>query len=523
MRPWKSVCFVVAAAVVLIPALGAQETGIPSTQVDVKRDESPVLSTIPAFVPKGKGKGGPEMHNVKPLPALPPRTGAAKAAKSVVQLSATTVLDVAPVVSFPGIGDGPSYIVEHIPSDTTGAIGDTQFVQWVNEALQIFDRNGVSVYGPTLGQRLWTGFNGPCEQTNDGDPIVQYDKTAHRWMLSQFAVKGGPPFSQCIAISESPDAKGKYFRYAVSFDKFNDYPKVGVWSDAYYISFNMFEGDTPLGSKICALNRADALAGKATKKMQCFDTPEFGLIPADLDGATPPPAGSPGYAMNFALDKLQLWRISVDWDDPTKSRMTGPIAIPVAQFDSACGACIPQKPVNGKKALLFSMGDRLMYRLAYRNFADHETLVLNHSVKVNAQNNPASGIRWYEIRNPRGVPVVVQQSTYAPGTATARWLGSPAMDKKGNMLIGYSTSTATGFAGIALAGRKNGDAVNTLSKEVSVISGVASALGGRWGDYSNMSVDPLDDCTFWFTTEVMSTAGKLWQTRFAHTKFNDCK
>src|SRR4051794_4149660 len=134
MRTLNAVLFVVATAFVFIPVLSAQETAIPAQTFDVQRDESAALSTIPAFVPKGKGKGIIE-HRVRPLPALPPRSGAAKAAKSVVQASATAVLDIAPVVSFRGIGDGPSYIVEHIPSDTTGAIGDTQFVQWVNEAL----------------------------------------------------------------------------------------------------------------------------------------------------------------------------------------------------------------------------------------------------------------------------------------------------------------------------------------------------------------------------------------------------
>jgi hypothetical protein len=266
------------------------------------------------------------------------------------------------------------------------------------------------------------------------------------------------------------------------------------------------------------------MAGKATV-MQCFDTKEFGVIPADLDGMTPPPAGSPGFAMNFTRDALQLWQIHVDWDHPDLSRMTGPVAIPVAQFDPACeiAPCIPQKPVASKPAPLFSMGDRLMYRVAYRNFGDHESLVLNHTVQVNPQDKPASGLRWYEIRNPRGTPAVVQQATYAPGVTTARWLGSPAMDKNGNLLIGYSTSTAAGFAAIALAGRKSGDAANVFSKEITVDSGVASARGMRWGDYSTMSIDPKDDCTFWFTTEVMSAALRLWQTRVIHTKFNDCK
>jgi hypothetical protein len=510
------------AIVLTVTSSYAQSDGIHAQVVPVKHDESVALSTVPASVPKAKGKT-PD-HPVKPGPPLPKRGPGKAPAKSVVQSNATTTLDVTAPQGFGGIGDGDKYQVAHIPSDTTGAIGDTQYVQWVNEAVQIFDRNGKSVYGPTLGNNLWLKFGGACEKTNDGDPIVQYDKAAHRWMLTQFAVDGGPPFSQCIAISASPDATGKYQRYAVSFDKFNDYPKVGVWGDAYYISFNMFDGDDSFGSKICALNRADAMAGKATA-MQCFDTEEFGVIPADVDGTTPPPAGSPGLAMNFTRDALQLWQIRVDWDHPELSRMTGPVAIPVAQFDPACDVapCIPQKPVSGKNAPLFSMGDRLMYRVAYRNFGDHESLVVNHAVQVNPQDKPASGVRWYEIRDPRGTPIVLQQATYAPGMTTARWLGSPAMDKNGNLLIGYSTSTPSGFAVVALAGRRSGDPANVLSKELTVKKGVVTSLGKRWGDYSTMSVDPTDDCTFWFTTEVMSSADRLWQTHVVHTKFNDCK
>jgi hypothetical protein len=225
--------------------LHAQTDGIHAQVVPLEHDESAALSTIPASVPKAKGKTTVE-NKVKPLPPLPKRVPGKTGAKSVVQSSATATLDVGTPVRFNGISDGDGYFADHIPSDTTGAIGDTQYVQWVNEAVQIFDRNGKSVYGPTLGKNLWLKLGGSCEATNDGDPIVQYDKAAHRWMLTQFAVTDGPPFRQCIAVSQSPDATGKYFRYAVPFDKFNDYPKVGVWNDAYYISFNMFgDGDAP--------------------------------------------------------------------------------------------------------------------------------------------------------------------------------------------------------------------------------------------------------------------------------------
>jgi hypothetical protein len=492
-----------------------------ATVVPVQHDESTALSSRPVDMPHGKGKPEITAHRVKQLPPLPPRPFGKAGVKGVVQKTASKALDVVAPGGFPGIGDGKGYSVDAVPSDTTGSIGSKQYVQWVNEALQVFDRDGNSVYGPTLGRSLWSKFDGPCQNLNDGDPIVQYDKVAGRWVLSQFAVNDGEPFSECVAVSETDDATGKYFRYAFSFDKFNDYPKFGIWPDAYYVTFNMFDGDTPLGSKICALNREKMMAGQDAP-VQCFDTPEFGLLPADVDGTTPPPAGSPAYAMNLGTDSLNLWQIKIDWNDPTKSRFTGPVQIPVAPFDIACATapCIPQKAPGTK---LQALGDRLMYRLVYRNFGDHESLLLNHSVRVNDQSKPASAIRWYEIRDPQTAPKLAQASTYAVGTTFARWIGSAAMDKKGNLLIGYSASSSSISPAIRLAGRKAADPLNLLSKEVNIASGKNVAQGGRWGDYSNMSLDPLDDCTFWFTTEFMGETNKSWQTRVVHTKFNDCK
>jgi hypothetical protein len=292
-----------------------------------------------------------------------------------------------------------------------------------------------------------------------------------------------------------------------------------VWSDGYYITFNMFDRkENPIGGKICALPKDKLLAG-ADAKMQCFDVPEVGLLPADIDGLTPPPAGSPELVMNFTRDALQLWKVHIDWNDASKSTLTGPVKIPVASFDPACGggACIKQKGATGR---LDTLSDRLMFRLAYRNFGDHDALVVNHSVSV--AGSAVSGLRWYEIRNPLGSPTVTQQSTYAPGTS-ARWMGSVAMDKMGNMLAGYSASSASLFPSIKIAGRAASDPKNKLSKELTVVPGTAAqADTDRWGDYANMTVDPTDDCTFWFTTEILDKNHELWQTAFMHTKFASC-
>jgi hypothetical protein len=507
------------AAAIAAPAFAQTVTG--ATLVPAKHDQpTTAFGDQPVDLPHGKGGGFFTEHRVKRLPPLPAAPkGKAAPAVNVVQTTATTALNISKPVPFLGISDGP-YSVDATPSDTTGAIGSTQYVQWVNEAVQVFNRNGSPSYGPTLGRSLWKDFGGDCEAQNDGDPIVQYDKLEKHWVLSQFAVrvKKDASFLECVAVSMTDDAKGKYARYAYGFSDFNDYPKVGVWSDGYYFTFNMFDAnDQAIGGKICAVQKKKVLAGDDAP-MQCFDVADFGLLPADIDGAAPPPPGSPELVMNFTRDALQLWKVHIDWDHPTKSTLTGPVRIAVAAFSPACasGPCIEQKGTTQK---LDTLSDRLMFRLAYRNFGDHDSLVVNHAVSVTG--GATSGMRWYEIRNPFTAPSVIQ-STYAPGTS-ARWMGSVAMDKQGNMLAGYSASGSSLFPSIMIAGRAAGDPKGTLSKEMTAVPGSASQTdSNRWGDYANMTVDPTDDCTFWFTTEVMDKTHTRWQTQIVHTKFNNC-
>jgi hypothetical protein len=220
------------------------------------------------------------------------------------------------------------------------------------------------------------GFGGGCQTNNDGDPIVQYDKAANRWIFTQFSVST-TPYLQCIAVSTTSDATG-FTPVFVLLQQFPDYPKLGVWPDAYYITFNMFQGNFFAGSALCAYNRAAMIAGGPATQ-QCFQLSSSfgGVLPSDLDGSTPPAAGTPNYMLNFGSNSLNLWKFHVDWTTPANTSLTGPTNIPVAAFSPACsgGACIPQPGTNQK---LDSLADRLMYRLAYRKFADHEALVVNH-------------------------------------------------------------------------------------------------------------------------------------------------
>ena len=448
----------------------------------------------------------------------------------VLQAFSSPSIAITAGLNFDGIGQGVyGHTVNVAPPDTTGDVGATQYVQWVNLKFAVFDKaSGALVYGPVNGNTLWSGFGGPCSTSNDGDPLVQYDQLANRWVLTQFAVPGGSAgYHQCVAVSQTSDATGAYNRYQFDYTAFNDYPHMGIWPDAYYIAYNMFNnGTTFAGSRVCALDRAKMLAGQPATQ-QCFQTTTSygGLLPSDLDGSTQPPAGSPNYVLNFGTNKLNLWKFHVDWANPANTTFTGPTAITVASFSTACGggACVVQPSTNQK---LDSLGDRLMYRLAYRNFGTHESLVVNHSVKVGTTNkNPYTGVRWYELRNPNGAVSVFQQGTYAPDT-NFRWMGSAAMDKVGNLAIGYSVSSGSIRPSIRFAARSPSDPAGTLGSETSIQVGIGSQLANlaRWGDYSTLSVDPTDDCTMWFTTEYLKTSGTFnWNTRIGSFKLQGCQ
>lgn len=435
-------------------------------------------------------------------------------------------------LNFEGLGTGfPNFPVHVAPPDTNGAVGLTQYVQWVNLSFVVFDKaTGNVALGPVAGNTLWQGFGGGCEADNDGDPIVTYDKLADRWVFSQFVVRN-QPFLQCVAVSTTPDATGTYNRYAFQYSNFNDYPKMGVWPDAYYVTFNIFDANFNFsGADACAYDRNAMLNGQAATQV-CFQQASTvgSLLPADLDGHIPPPAGSPNFMMDFGANSLNLYKFHVDFVTPANSTFTGPVNIPVAPFTPFCPqvrGCVPQPPGDGTR--LDSLGDRLMYRLAYRNFSDHESLVVNHSV-VADPTNQNSGVRWYEIQNPNGAaPTVAQQSTFAPD-GSYRWMGSVAMDVSGDLAVGYSVVNSTSvppvFPSVAFAARAASDPASTLQAETSLVAGAGSQTFGltRWGDYSAMQVDPQDDCTFWYTTEYLQNSGSFnWNTRIASFKFPGC-
>ena len=441
----------------------------------------------------------------------------------VLQTTASSSVATASGLNFAGVGNGDyGFAPNAAPPDTNGAVGLTQYVQWVNESFAVFNKSsGALVHGPVSGNTLWSGFGGGCETNNDGDPVVQYDKAANRWIFTQFSVST-TPYLQCVAVSTTSDATGSYNRYAFPQPNFNDYPKLGVWPDGYYVSFNMFNGNSFVGGRACAFNRTAMLAGGPATQI-CFQLTSTygGLLPSDLDGSTAPPAGAPNVFVAFGNDSasLDLWNFHADFATPSNSTFSHTnIAAPA--FAAACsggGTCIPQ---SGTTQRLDSLADRLMYRLAYRNFGNHEALVVNHSVTAGA----SVGVRWYEIRSPSTAPVVYQSGTYAPD-ANYRWMGSVAMDKMGNIALGYSVSSATMHPSISYTGRAPTDPPGTMQGENLILTGAGSQTSGltRWGDYSAMTIDPGDDCTFFYTTEYLKANGAFnWSTRIASFKFPSC-
>ncbi len=501
-------------------AQAPEKEGPPKTEVTVgysyKNDVTPPLRDMPAIPFRLQ----PEREMLEPK-GFPVKDFSAP--DPVVQRSLAPAAMPGTILNFDGIGF-PGVACNCSPPDTNGEVGATQYVQTVNIGVQVFNKTtGASLLGPVDIATLWQGFGGLCETQGQGDPVVLYDQLANRWVVTQFA--GPIPITdECIAVSQTSDATGAWYRYGFHLgSNFYDYPKLGVWPDAYYMSMNVFNsaGTAFLGPQPFAFNRAAMLTGAAAT----FVTPGLqpttlgSLIPADLDGSNPPPAGAPNPWLSAEqLAQWQVYRFHVDFVTPANTTWTLGGNLAPAGY-TILSASVPQ---SGTGNTLDNLADRPMFRLAYRRFADnHEALIGNLTVASGG----VAGVRWWEINNATsGTPAFVQQGTYQPDS-TWRWMGSIAMDFVGNMALGFSASSSSIFPGIRYAGRLSTDPAGQLSQgEATLIAGGGSQTSSnRWGDYSDMTVDPVDDCTFWYTTEYYSaSAGVNWKTRIGNFKFPSC-
>ena len=474
---------------------------------------TPPLSQLP----DGPKPVGNTEHMHRPVPSHAGRGGGQDTA---VQTSAGPLINATGGVSFDGAGANG-----YAPSDNNIAVGPNHVFVAVNSVYQIFTKTGASVVGPKTLSSLWTGVGGGCATANAGDVVVQYDKPADRWVLTQLSSLSSP-YGECIAVSTSGDPTGTYKAYYYTFgSNLPDYPKFGVWptatNAAYLATYNQFaNGASFAGAALCAYDRSAMLASAASPAQVCFTINDASYLPADLDGSTPPADGTPGYFLTYeTLSSLRIWKLAPNFASPASSTLTQVSPdLSVTPFSELCsgGTCVPQA---GTANQLDSLGDRPMYRLAYRNFGDHQALAFNHSV--------TSGVRWYELRSSvsaSAVFSVYQQGTFAPD-ATFRWMGSAAMDQAGDLAIGYSASSSTIHPAVRYSGRVPGDPLGTLESEASIIEGTGSQTNGlhRWGDYSSLRIDPSDDCTFWYINEYLKSDGAFnWSTRVGSFKFSNC-
>ena len=469
-------------------------------------DVSPPLRDMPAILTADKDRswknGVIENKSVE------------KEIKQRIYSAAANQPDGAAQIVYPNNGSrGPQVGIEGVgnvngvfPPDTDGDVGPHHYFQMINLRFAIWDKQGNKLYGPVNNSTIWQGFVGPWTGTNDGDPVVLYDEQADRWLATQFAVNTNNGINyQLLAVSETGDPLGAWYRYAFAMVAFNDYPKFSVWNDAYYASFNMFGSYTRVG--VAAYERDAMLIGDANARMIYYDQSgnTFGMQPADFDG-TPPPAGTPcfyAHLRNFTDHKMEIYEFDVDWNNTANSSFTLSTTLTPSTYNTNVGG-IPQPNTTQK---LDDLSIFLMFRLQYRNFGSHESMVTNHTISNSGRGAP----RWYELRKTTGNWSIYQEGTYIPDTEE-RWMGSIAMNGNGDIALGYSVSSSSTFPSIRYTGRRSDDPLGQMTvAEVEVKAGQSSQSGiERWGDYSCMSVDPVDDSTFWFTTEYRKSSN--WGT-----------
>ena len=465
-----------------------------------------------------------------------------------------------PSATFAGISEDDAQASgRYVPPDTVGDVGPNHFVQAVNTVVRVFDKSG----GPlsnVISLGTFFGPLGPSCGAQYGDPIVLYDPLADRWLISQFGLPNGfqPPFHQCIAISQTPDPTGAFYLYDfVMPNKVNDYPHFGVWPDGYYMSDNQFTigGTAFAGAGLLAFDRAKMLVGDPTASYIYFDDFPIdptagGLLPSDVDGLAPPPPGTPNLFFEFRsvafgdpLDALRLYEFHADFAAPGNSTLTVRPDLAVASFDARSPngrANIEEPPPAGTSDFVDAIADRMMFRVAYRTLAGGvESFVCNWTVNVSGVNPTGAstyqaGVRFTELRrdSDSGDVTIQNQVTYAPGSgngATGRniWMASAAQDNQGNSAVGFSASSTTLFPSLIWAGRLASDPPDLLAQgEATVFSGSGSQRGSsnRWGDYSALTVDPSDDCTFFYAQEYYATSPQSsdWATRIGKFAYPGC-
>ncbi len=447
-----------------------------------------------------------------------------------------------------------------------------------------FDSTGKILYGPVVTNAVFGGFGGQCEARNNGDAVVRYDQLARRWLIvmpifgrapiradqPRMPKSGDPaqsnppgrsgqpgtpfqlvpppvpnptinpnrqapaaqnqgPFSMCYAVSTSDDPLGQYYRYEFLRPLFPDYPRPAVWPDGYYVPTST--GDDVIEKHACVVERDQMLKGQpATEQCLIIDGVNF-LNNADLDGYQLPPRGAPNILMaaggtqlkkTLEDDCIYAWNFHVDWENPANTKLIGPSKITVAPYQYLCGGqltnCVPQP---GSERRLDAQGDKIMARLVYRKLKGHESIVAVHSINTSAG---GGGVRWYEFRVDKDrVLRLYQQGTYAPDNFY-RWMASPAIDRNGNIGIGYSFGGTPNFTGQRFAARLAKDPLGQLTlNETLLVEGQAAQNATRWEDYTQTAIDPSDDCTIWYVGDYLKKDAPNYSSRIGAFRLPGCK
>jgi uncharacterized repeat protein (TIGR01451 family) len=522
----------------LLPSgLFAVQTAVgPATEMALRRGGSTTidLRNLPRVPPKKRER--PEREDPEVVPTPLPGALPSPAAPTETESSAPAPSAAA---SFLGL-DFTNWGSGH-PPDPDGDVGPTYYIQAVNTSIGIFRKSdSTRVAAFTFDTLMSQGnFGNLCDTDNFGDPVVLYDSFEDRWVISDYAFKldgsgnviNPPGVYQCFAVSKTGDpvAGGWSFYSLHTTDALADYPKLGIWPDGIYMSANLFglaADGSFLNPRVWVLNKAQMYAGSPTVQVVSFDAPstEFTLLPANARLQTgTPPAGSPNYfsvVWQFT-NAISIYKFHVDWNRISLSSFTGPFtATAPANWGNPPGT-VPAMGGNDNDTL----APRLMMQNQYTNLGGVESLWDTHTVLGNAASTAAP--RWYQtvVTGGNVASTTKQSSTFTPDTTVNRYMPSLAVDRAGDLALGYSASSATLMPAIRYAGRLSTDPLNTLPQtETSLVEGTGAQTGTnltRWGDYSAMSLDP-DGCTFWYTNQYFVTTGGDWQTRIVSFAFPSC-
>jgi len=421
-------------------------------------------------------------------------------------------------------GPGGGFTPTSTPSDATGAVGTTQYLQWVDDSFAVFSKaTGEAVYGPAAGNTIWSGFGGACETYNDGQPTVNFDKMASRWVVSQHASPAGGPYDQCVAVSTTADATGTWYRYSFTISDVNAgwenlNAKLGVWTDGYYMGFDMYAGSTFEGPKFCSLNRTQMLAGNAAG-IQCIqlDTEYYSPIISDVDGTKAPPAGAPAYfaADDLGFYALDFWKFHVNWTDSQQSTLSFVIMLPEPSYGISCTSpCILQP----NQMSLNPHGSHVLGRMPYRNYGSYQSLVAVENAET--VTTPV----FYEARvTSNGDLYMYQEGELQTGSPSYRFFPSIAEDRVGNIATAYNSSNLDLYPSQYVSSRAPGDPMNTLGNETLLNPGNGSQTTPEWDSRSTLTVDPVDDCTFYYTEQYQPFDGtNNWSTQIENFTLAGC-